>query len=729
MIQGASPQFEGTQHNKRVAELAGPRTEIDAAAPLAQHHVTAESLPAGPLSPEPLPALPPSSNGDEFFSHPPSPRCFSCHERGHIARRCPVWAGRCFNCREEGHASRDCKRAPSRRSRSRRDGADLPLGRRVTAPRPPTSYVAAAAGVRHASTSPSPVPHPAPRTYACAAADARPPPSASPFPRPASETPGLSAAVSESVASQLTAFHRALSDEFRLLRDPANSVPASNVVTAVSESVVACLAPLFRLLGDELRLFRESMCTPQSKTPILVGLHSDSKGDASKDAPPPGLECDDDYDADLEAFEAQLVLLSPSPHEHALLHIIEEEGTHRAAVQADCTAFFLGVAAATATSAAAVAHRCVFMPAIAPPVQTGRFNPVVEAETVARRVVMCAGSAALFAFALEMVSELGALAVRATARGRAEVGFFDDEAAARREQEGAETIVRRVIGGDADAALFAHVMDVVSSRGAGAVRAAVHATAARAAALGHAEVQFFDGEAAARREIEVAAFAQFPHVPSDPVVHPVDEFQDLPEEHAETLARESVRTPPPITPVSVGMHSDREPGDATLRNSANAVSATTVVTAVGPVNPAVPPEDDPEEPMEDLAFFHRPSLDTGRTVRKAGAKGGHLPPHRVTQRGEFMRPGDEYADDYGSSDSDAPVLRREALTCPSGHPLTPSALPKWHCDECGACSGDAEESMACRACDYDMCMVCVADTAHCDGSPEPAAVGAEAPRC
>ena len=53
------------------------------------------------------------------------------------------------------------------------------------------------------------------------------------------------------------------------------------------------------------------------------------------------------------------------------------------------------------------------------------------------------------------------------------------------------------------------------------------------------------------------------------------------------------------------------------------------------------------------------------------------------------------------------------MTCPSGHPLTPSAIAIWFCDECGA-SGPGEKSMACRACDYDMCMVCVADTVEND---------------
>ena len=153
-------------------------------------------------------------------------------------------------------------------------------------------------------------------------------------------------------------------------------------------------------------------------------------------------------------------------------------------------------------------------------------------------------------------------------------------------------------------------------------------------------------------------------------------------------------------------------GDATLRDPANAVSATVITTGVGPVNPAMLPGDDVQVSVEDFAMF--PSLWTGRTARKVGAKGGYRPPHRATMsRGEFMRPGDMSVDDSGSSDTEAPMIRREALTCPSGHPLTPSAIATWFCDECGA-SGDGEKSMACRACDYDMCMVCVADTVEND---------------
>ena len=37
----------------------------------------------------------------------------------------------------------------------------------------------------------------------------------------------------------------------------------------------------------------------------------------------------------------------------------------------------------------------------------------------------------------------------------------------------------------------------------------------------------------------------------------------------------------------------------------------------------------------------------------------------------------------------------------------------WFCDERGA-SGDGEKSMACRACDYDICIVCVTDTVEND---------------
>ena len=104
-------------------------------------------------------------------------------------------------------------------------------------------------------------------------------------------------------------------------------------------------------------------------------------------------------------------------------------------------------------------------------------------------------------------------------------------------------------------------------------------------------------------------------------------------------------------------------GDATLRDPANAVSATVITTGVGPVNPAMLPGDDVQASVEDFAMFL--SLRTGRTARKVGAKGGYRPPHRATMsRGEFMRPGDMSVDDSGSSDTEAPMIRREALTCP-----------------------------------------------------------------
>jgi len=317
-------------------------------------------------------------------------------------------------------------------------------------------------------------------------------------------------------------------DDVRLLRDPANAVPASSVVTAVSETVVACLTPLFRLLGDELRLIRESLCTPQQKTPFIVGMHVDSEGASLKEVTPPGYD-DDDYDGDLEAFEAQLVLLSPSRSEHAFLHLGEEESTRRAALQADCAAFFRGVAAAMVTSVPVEAHRSVVAPVVAPPAgnaMSGRHSPVVEAETVARRVIMGDASAALFTLARKFVSAQDALAVRVAVRSRA-------------------------------------------------------------------EVEFFDGEAAARRGFEIAAFAPFPHVPAPtgPATAVDSEtrgtvtvtMNDRYAHPAEPLIRESLGTPPPKIPFHVGLRSDRElGGDATFRDPANTVPASDTVHGCEP---------------------------------------------------------------------------------------------------------------------------------------------------
>ena len=116
---------------------------------------------------------------------------------------------------------------------------------------------------------------------------------------------------------------------------PVPSAPS--LESSVAAAVAAALVPLVEALVRALHGVR----APEPHAPTL---HSDSEGDASKKAAPPrNDDGDDDYDADLEAFEAQLVLLSPSPSEHALLHIIEEESTHRAAVQADCVAFLRGV--------------------------------------------------------------------------------------------------------------------------------------------------------------------------------------------------------------------------------------------------------------------------------------------------------------------------------------------------------------------------------------------------
>ena len=121
------------------------------------------------------------------------------------------------------------------------------------------------------------------------------------------------------------------------------------------------------------------------------------------------------------------------------------------AVQAECAAFLRGVAAGFASAVAVPHHRVVVTVIASPPESTmpcpaaGRYNHVVEAETVTRRVIMGDAAAVFFALALEIVSAQGALAVRTAARGRAEVRFFDGETAARRELADAE----RFIMGDA----------------------------------------------------------------------------------------------------------------------------------------------------------------------------------------------------------------------------------------------------------------------------------------
>ena len=164
------------------------------------------------------------------------------------------------------------------------------------------------------------------------------------------------------------------------------------------------------------------------------------------------------------------------------------------AVQAECAAFLRGVAAGFASAVAVPHHRVVVTVIASPPESTmpcpatGRYNHVVEAETVTRRVIMGDAAAVFFALALEIVSAQGALAVRTAARGRAEVRFFDGEPAARRELADAE----RFIMGNAHCAL-----DMVSALGGITDR-----------------TEFFDCEAASRRDIEDAAFAPFPHVPA-----------------------------------------------------------------------------------------------------------------------------------------------------------------------------------------------------------------------
>jgi hypothetical protein len=47
------------------------------------------------------------------------------------------------------------------------------------------------------------------------------------------------------------------------------------------------------------------------------------------------------------------------------------------------------------------------------------------------------------------------------------------------------------------------------------------------------------------------------------------------------------------------------------------------------------------------------------------------------------------------------------LTCSQGHSLSPFTSPTWRCDVCGVHPPDNHQSMACRACDFDMCAGCV----------------------
>ena len=93
------------------------------------------------------------------------------------------------------------------------------------------------------------------------------------------------------------------------------------------------------------------------------------------------------------------------------------------------------------------------------------------------------------------------------------------------------------------------------------------------------------------------------------------------------------------------------------------------------------------------------------------------PQTTVSPASDAERPWDEPGGESGSSDTETPTLRRPVLRCPSGHPLTPSTLS--FCDVCGNLSGShlgGGVSMACRACEYVVCVDCVAATAVPAGS-------------
>lgn len=49
-------------------------------------------------------------------STPPPPRCYKCHDHGHIAKQCdgPDLSGTCLRCASKEHATNDCTEGPDR---------------------------------------------------------------------------------------------------------------------------------------------------------------------------------------------------------------------------------------------------------------------------------------------------------------------------------------------------------------------------------------------------------------------------------------------------------------------------------------------------------------------------------------------------------------------------------------------------------------------------------------
>eukprot|EP00759_Apiculatamorpha_spiralis_P005705 PhF_6_TR13403/c0_g1_i1/m.21323/K10590/TRIP12; E3 ubiquitin-protein ligase TRIP12 len=70
----------------------------------------------------------------------------------------------------------------------------------------------------------------------------------------------------------------------------------------------------------------------------------------------------------------------------------------------------------------------------------------------------------------------------------------------------------------------------------------------------------------------------------------------------------------------------------------------------------------------------------------------------------------------GSPTSPAPPPAPPALNCPNGHGLSSYTSPGWSCDVCGS-PGGGGTSMACRTCNFDMCMTCVEKAGG--GAPTP----------
>ena len=374
----------------RVISRTGP--EVDPTLPTIEH--------ASPQA-----TAPPS----ECFS--PLELCHSCRAPGHHANVCPKWAKRCFACHGTGHIAKEC---PTHRHLHRPP--------RTSAPRP-------------ASSSPGLSLSPVPAAFTYAAAVSNNAATATPaYERRPTASPHRD--IESAVFAAIAALTAVVAELARTVSALATHTPRTRADTHVRTATTETRDSTAQATDKEETLMGiillPSSAAIATQTPTRPETHAHPATTETRDS-----AAQTTATGSLASSAEGATQTPTRAEDHETQYMDDAAVDARAEWMED--ALFAAIAEGHAAEMAAEdsfaddVHRCVVLPIVAPPAESARlgaasFNPVIgllQGEVIARRYNMDVAAAEHLVLTMEMLCDLRALAVRATARNRAEVRVFD----------------------------------------------------------------------------------------------------------------------------------------------------------------------------------------------------------------------------------------------------------------------------------------------------------------